>query len=201
MGEVFGRINISKSGGIVMSKVSLFLADGFEEIEGLTVVDLLRRADVELETVSVMGRKEIKGAHNITVLADVVFEEADFADTAMLVLPGGMPGTLHLENHKGLQELIRTFDENGKELAAICAAPTVFGHMGLLEGRKAVCYPSMEEGLVGADVCFEGVVTDGHITTARGMGVSIDFALRLISILCGEEKADKIARQIVYKVD
>lgn len=182
-----------------MNKVSLFLADGFEEIEGLTVVDLLRRAGIELETVSVMGRTEIKGTHNITVMADKLFEEADFAESKMLVLPGGMPGTLHLENHEGLQELIRAFDKEEKQLAAICAAPTVFGHMGLLEGRKAVCYPSMEEGLVGAEVLYDGVVTDGHITTARGMGVSIDFALRLIAILCGKENADIIAKQIVYK--
>lgn len=182
-----------------MSKISLFLADGFEEIEGLTVVDLLRRANVEVETVSIMGRKEIMGAHNIEVKADILFEDAEFANAEMLVLPGGMPGTLHLKNYKPLRELIGKFNEEGKGIAAICAAPTVFGDLGLLKGKMAVCYPGMESGLVGADVKFENVVTDGNVTTSRGLGTAVDFSLRLIELLQGKEAADKIADAIVYK--
>lgn len=182
-----------------MNEVSLFLADGFEEIEGLTVVDLLRRAKIEVETVSIMGRKEIMGAHQIEVSADVLFEEADFSATKMLVLPGGMPGTRYLGEYEALRNLVLAFDEEEKNIAAICAAPTVFGSLGILKGRKAVCYPSMEDGLTGAAVCYDGVVTDGHITTSRGMGTAMDFGLRIIEILRGKELADQIASQIVYK--
>ena len=108
-----------------MKKVCVFLADGFEEIEGLTVVDILRRAGIDTETVSVMGRKQINGSHGIIVEADKVFEEADIADADMIVLPGGMPGTLNLKAHEGLKTQILSFDSQGKYIAAICAAPTV----------------------------------------------------------------------------
>ncbi len=182
-----------------MSEVCVFLADGFEEIEGLTVVDLLRRASIETETVSVMGKKEIHGAHGIIVQADSVFEEADFEKTKMLVLPGGMPGTTHLKEHKGLEKLILSYNEEGKYLAAICAAPTVFGGMGLLKGKKAISYPSMEGGLTGAEVVMQPVVTDGNITTSRGLGTAIDFALSLIAQLRDQKTADEIASQVVYE--
>ena len=182
-----------------MCKVSLFLADGFEEIEGLTVVDLLRRAGIEVETISIMGKNQITGAHNIKVEADKLFEEADFNGTNMLVLPGGMPGTLYLKEFEPLRQLILEFHQKGEALAAICAAPTVFGDLGILNGKSAVCYPGMEEGLVGAEAKTAGVLTDGNITTSRGLGTAIDFALQLITILIGKEAADKIANSIVYK--
>ena len=132
-----------------MSKVNVYLADGFEEVEGLTVVDLLRRAGIETDMVSIMGRKEITGARKIPVLADKLFEEQD--DPDVIVLPGGMPGTLHLKAHEGLADLIRKADKEGKLLAAICAAPTIYGEMGLLEGKNATCYPGMEDKLLGAN--------------------------------------------------
>lgn len=181
-----------------MSEVKVFLADGFEEIEGLTVVDLLRRAGIDVKTVSIMERSEIHGAHGIDVKADEVFGDADFSDAEMLVLPGGMPGTLYLKEHKGLQALLKKANAEGKKLAAICAAPTVLGGMKLLEGKRAVCYPSMEDGLTGAEVLYDHVVTDGNITTSRGLGTAIDFALRLIAVLRGQELADRIGEQIVY---
>ena len=162
-----------------MSEVKVFLADGFEEIEGLTVVDLLRRAGIDVKTVSIMGRLEICGAHGIDVKADEIYENADFSDAEMLVLPGGMPGTLHLKEHEGLRAILEKANEDGKKLAAICAAPTVLGGLGFLQGKKAVCYPSMEEGLTGAEVLYDNVVTDGNITTSRGLGTAIDFALRV----------------------
>lgn len=181
-----------------MNEVSIFLAAGFEEIEGLTVVDLMRRAKIEVQTISIMGHKKILGAHGIYLAADEVFENADFSGTKMLVLPGGMPGTTHLKEYKELEQLILEFNENEKYLAAICAAPTVFGGLGILEGKKATCYPGMEDGLTGAEAVKESVVTDGHITTSRGLGTAIDFALCLIAILRGQEAADKIAEQVVY---
>src|SRR5699024_7211137 len=130
-----------------MKKVYVFLADGFEEIEGLTVVDVLRRAGADTETVSVMGRKEIRGAHEIQILADSLFEDVDFSDARLLVLPGGMPGTLNLKAHTGLADLLRHFDREEKYIAAICAAPSILSGLGMLKERKACAYPSFEEKL------------------------------------------------------
>lgn len=180
-----------------MSKVNVYLADGFEEVEGLTVVDLLRRAGIETDMVSIMGRKEITGARKIPVLADKLFEEQD--DPDVIVLPGGMPGTLHLKAHEGLADLIRKADKEGKLLAAICAAPTIYGEMGLLEGKNATCYPGMEDKLLGANWQEQSVVVDGNFVTSRGVGTAIAFALTLVTILKDEETAKSLANSIVYK--
>ena len=180
-----------------MSKVNVYLADGFEEVEGLTVVDLLRRAGIETDMVSIMGRKEITGARKIPVLADKLFEEQD--DPDVIVLPGGMPGTLHLKAHEGLADLIRKADKEGKLLAAICAAPTIYGEMGLLEGKNATCYPGMEDKLLGANWQEQPVVVDGNFVTSRGDGTAIAFALTLVTILKDEETAKSLANSIVYK--
>lgn len=180
-----------------MSKVNVYLADGFEEVEGLTVVDLLRRAGIETDMVSIMGRKEITGARKIPVLADKLFEEQD--DPDVIVLPGGMPGTLHLKAHEGLADLIRKADKEGKLLAAICAAPTIYGEMGLLEGKNATCYPGMEDKLLGANWQEQPVVADGNFVTSRGVGTAIAFALTLVTILKDEETAKSLANSIVYK--
>ena len=182
-----------------MSKLYIFLADGFEEIEGLTVVDVLRRAGVDVTMVSIMGKKSIVGAHKITLEADEVFEDCDFSDGDMFVLPGGMPGTLHLGEHQYLTELLKKADQEKKGIAAICAAPSVLGDLGLLKGKKATCYPGFEERLTGSSVSTDQVVTDGHITTSRGMGTAIPFALELVTRMCGQEKADELARGIIYK--
>ena len=155
-------------------KVYIFLADGFEEIEGLTVVDIMRRAKIDVETISITGQKQINGAHKIIVEADRLFEETDFSDGDMLVLPGGMPGTLNLKEHEGLRNLIGEFDKKKKYLAAICAAPSILSELGILKGRKACAYPSFEEGLDCAQVVHEAAVTDGHVTTGRGMGAAIE---------------------------
>lgn len=181
-----------------MKQVSVFLADGFEEIEGLTVVDILRRAGVHVDTVSVSGSYTIHGAHQIDVRADQMFEEMDFSKTDMLVLPGGMPGTLHLQNHKELQELLKAFDAEKKYVAAICAAPSVLGGLGILDGRKACCYPSFEEKLGTAEVVFEPVAEDGYVITSRGMGTAIPFALKLTEVLCGKEKAEEVKKAILF---
>lgn len=178
--------------------VYLFMADGFEEVEGLTVVDILRRAGVEIQTVSIMGRKNVISSHQVEIMADCLFEEIS-DDAEMLVLPGGIPGTPNLKAHQGLDALIRTSAERGIYLAAICAAPTVYGAKGLLQGKKATCYPGMENELTGAVVSYENVVVDGNYVTSRGLGTAIEFGLKLAELLKGKDMADLIAEKIVYK--
>ncbi len=182
-----------------MAKTAIFLADGFEEIEALTVVDLLRRAGIEINTISIMGKKSVTGSHKITVEADLLFEEADFSDTDMLILPGGMPGTTNLDNYAPLKDQINKFNDSGKYLAAICAAPTVYGKMGLLKGKKACCYPGRENDLLGADVQMTETALDGNFLTSRGMGTAIPFGLAIIEVFDGSEAAKEMAAKIVYK--
>lgn len=179
-------------------KVYIFLADGFEDIEGLTVVDLMRRADIDIKTVSIKKSKEITTSHGITMLTDLTFAETDFTDADMLVLPGGMPGTKYLEEYKPLTELLTDFYQNGGKVAAICAAPGVFERLGFLKGRNATSYPSVMEQLKSARTSLEPVVVDGNVTTSRGLGTAIDFSLSLIGQLEGSAKAEEIAESVVY---
>ncbi|MCR5405063.1 MAG: DJ-1/PfpI family protein [Butyrivibrio sp.] len=182
-----------------MAKTLIFLADGFEEIEALTVVDLLRRAGIEITMVSIMGRKSVTGSHKITVEADALLEEADFEGADMLILPGGMPGTGNLFECDVLKEKIKEFHDSNKLLAAICAAPTVYGRMGLLEGVRACCYPGCEKDLKGADVQTTEVTMDGNFITSRGMGTAIPFGLAIIEKFMGKEASDSMAEKIVFK--
>ncbi|HIW20944.1 MAG TPA: DJ-1/PfpI family protein [Candidatus Dorea intestinavium] len=182
----------------MMKKVCVLLAEGFEEVEALTAVDLLRRAQIYVDTVSIEEGYGVSGAHGILVQTEDLFQEVDFSLFDMIVLPGGMPGTRNLEMHKGVKQVINEYNNNNKLIAAICAAPTILGKMGLLKGRKATCYPGMEEELHGAVVSSDSVCVDGNIITSRGVGTAIDFALRLIAILVNEEKAGEIADAIVY---
>lgn len=182
-----------------MKKLGVFMADGCEEIEALTVVDIARRAGVEVAMISVSGKKEVKGAHDIVFQSDI---PADFVDYDMfdgIVLPGGMPGTLNLGQNHYVQETIATYAAGGKLVAAICAAPSVLGMAGLLKGKKACCYPGFEEQLFGAEVCQEPVVRDGNIITSRGMGTAIPFALEIVSYLVDEKKAEELSQGIIYK--
>lgn len=181
-----------------MAEVCVFLADGFEEIEGLTVVDLLRRAGISVDMVGIQGSREITGSHGIRVQADTVLEELDTEDTRLLVLPGGMPGTRNLGACASLAELLKKWNGQGRRIAAICAAPSVLGELGILEGRRAVCYPGFEDKLRGAQVSQERVVTDGAVTTSRGMGTAISFGLELISLLRDKETGEKIRESILY---
>jgi 4-methyl-5(b-hydroxyethyl)-thiazole monophosphate biosynthesis len=182
-----------------MAKTAIFLADGFEEIEALTVVDLLRRAGIEITMVSIMGRRSVEGSHNITVMADELLEDLDFDSFDMLVLPGGMPGTTNLDNCEPLKEKIREFNDKGKLLSAICAAPTVFGRMGILKGKKATCYPGREGDLTEADVQTTEVVKDGNFITSRGMGTAIPFGLAIIEEFQGKEATDDMAKKIIFR--
>lgn len=179
-------------------KVCVFLANGFEEIEGLTVVDMLRRVGVEVTCASITGEKLIHGAHGIDVMADKLFEEVNYEEQDMVVLPGGLPGTTYLGQHDGVCQVVKEFNAKGKYIAAICAAPTVFGNLGLLEGREATCYPSMAEELKCASYVVEPVVVSDHIVTSRGMGTAIDFSLKMIEILLDKDTANQLGRAIVY---
>ena len=181
-----------------MSKVLIFMAEGHEEIEALTVVDLLRRAGIDIYTVSITGEKKVTGSHGITTVCDKLIETVNFDDADMLVLPGGMPGTIHLGECELLMDQVHGFNTSKKGLAAICAAPTVFGKAGLLEGKTATCYPGMEADLKGANVSTDAVCHDGHIITSRGMGTAIPFALEIIRTFQGDEAAEKLAKSIVY---
>ncbi len=181
-----------------MAKVYIFLANGYEEIEGLTVVDLLRRANIDIQMVSVTGDLFVTGSHQITSKTDVLFEEADFTDGDMLVLPGGMPGTKNLKEHAGLDALLKDYRARGKKLAAICAAPSVLGSKGLLQDKCATCYPGYEKELLGAKVKDEAVVADGDIITSKGMGTAIDFSLAVIEDLAGKAKATELAKAIQF---
>ena len=182
-----------------MDKVYVFLADGFEEIEGLTVVDVLRRGQVEVTTVSVTGQQMIMGSHKIPVLADGIFEEMDLSDGTVYVLPGGMPGTLNLGGHQGLCRLLENAKKEGKKLAAICAAPSVLGQLGLLKGERATCHPGFEDKLVGAVTTENTVEVSGQVTTSRGMGTAIPFALELLEQLKGKEAADQVCKGLIWK--
>lgn len=168
-----------------MKNVALFLANGFEEIEALGTVDILRRAQIPVQTVSITNDRVVTGAHNVPVTADTIFDKVNFSDVDVLVLPGGMPGAKHLNEHEKLKELIKKFDGQGKSIAAICAAPMVLGGIGLLDGKRATCYPGFEPELPGAETTGESVVVDGNITTGRGPGLVFDFALRLVEQIAG----------------
>lgn len=181
-----------------MAKAYVFLAEGFEEIEGLTVVDILRRAGVETVMAAIGEKKEVTGSHGIMTKADCLFDEVKADEADLFVLPGGMPGTKHLAAHEGLAALLKNAAADGKKVAAICAAPSVLGGLGILSGKKAACYPGFEENLIGADVQYDPVVVDGNVTTSRGMGTAIPFALALTEQLTDSETAEKLGKSIIW---
>lgn len=178
--------------------VYLFLAEGFEEIEALATVDILRRAEIEIQTVSITDSHKVMGAHKIEVTADILFEE--IKDNAeMYILPGGMPGTLNLGAFKPLCDLLKKANGEGKYLAAICAAPSVFGELGLLKGRKATCYPGFEDKLLGAEFIEDSVVTSENIITSRGAGTAHLFGFKLVEILNSSDVADTLKKGMLYE--
>lgn len=179
-------------------EVYLFLAEGFEELEVVTPVDLLRRAGISVNTVSINGKKEVTGAHGITLHADLLFEQCDFTHADLLMLPGGMPGTKNLGEYQPLCQLLTEHNEKGKRIGAICAAPSVLGQLHLLEGKKATCYPGFESYL-GDSYVDDSVVVDSNVVTAKGPGVAYDYALCLICLLKDKETADTVASQSIYK--
>lgn len=181
-----------------MSKVCVFFGTGFEEIEALTVVDILRRQGIETKMVSVMDEKTVMGSHRIPVVTDCLIGDVDFEQEDVLILPGGLAGTNNLEACGALMEQVDAFAAAGKMVCAICAAPSILGHRGLLTGKKAIAYPGFEEQLEGAEIVYEPAVRDGNIITGRGMGCSIPFALEIIAALADRKAADAMAAKIVY---
>jgi 4-methyl-5(b-hydroxyethyl)-thiazole monophosphate biosynthesis len=181
-----------------MAKVYAFLADGLEEVECLATVDILRRSGVETTLVSVTGKKEVKGSHNITIVADELFENVSTSEADVLFLPGGMPGTVNLKNHEGLRAAIKKANKDGRRIAAICAAPSILGEMELLKGKTATCYPGFEDSLKGASHTRQGVVTDGNITTSRGLGYALDLGLELVRLLEGHQRSEEVKESIQY---
>lgn len=176
--------------------IYVFLADGFEEIEALTPVDVLRRAGLKV-TVAGIGSKEVTSSHGITVLCDESAENLTPSnDLEAVILPGGMPGTLNLEKSQKVNEFIDYAYNNNKYLCAICAAPSVLGHKNILNGKNASCFPGFEKDLFGANISSEYVVKDGNIITARGMGVSLQFGLKIAEQFVGKEKAEKIKSSV-----
>ena len=178
--------------------VYLFLAEGFEEIEALCVLDILRRAKVDIKTVGVTG-KTVCGSHNIPVVCDITENQLDISeDFDMIILPGGLPGADNLNASSVVDAFIAKAVENGKFICAICAAPYILGVRGLLKGKRATCYPGFEGKLEGATVVNSGVVRDGKIITGRAMGSATDFALEIAEALCGKEVRDRLKGSIIY---
>jgi 4-methyl-5(b-hydroxyethyl)-thiazole monophosphate biosynthesis len=180
-----------------MKTIFVFLITGFEEIEAVATVDVLRRAGLNVKTVSLTGEKTVAGSHKIPVTADLLFEEVLFPAAEMLVLPGG---TEAYNGHEGLKKEIKAFHDRGEKVAAICASPLVFGQLGILRGRKATCYPSYEEYLEGAILhTDQPVVVDGNVITGRGPGLTLEFALMLVEVLLGRDKRDEVAGGLLLK--
>ncbi len=182
-----------------MSRAVIFLAPGFEEIEALTVVDLLRRADIEIDMISISEEHQVTGSHEIKVFADKTWSEVMFENVDMMILPGGMPGTKNLEAHEPLLQKIKEFYEKGRYISAICAAPSILGHLGMLKGRNACAFPDYESHLEGAIVTKNEVEVSDHIITSRGMGCAIPFGLAVVERFKGKETAEMLKEKIVFK--
>lgn len=182
-----------------MAKVYEFLAEGFEEIEAIAPIDILRRGHVEVKTVSITGCKKVLSAHGVTILADTIFEEAgDFSDADMLLLPGGMPGSTHLNVHEGLRELLLRHHAAGKKIGAICAAPMVLGSLGILKDKKATCSPGFQKHLVGATYTGELFQEDGNIITGEGPAATLPYAYRILSYFVGETETKALKDSMQY---
>ena len=182
-----------------MKKIAVHLADGFEEIEAISIIDVLRRAGFHVTIVSMNKSMEVNGAHEITVKADVLFEDLDYDNIDMIVLPGGMPGAANLKAHSGLREQILNFNDSEKPMAAICAAPMVFGNLDLLKEKQATCYPGFEDELHGAIITGEAVAEAGNIITGKGAGVAIKFALKIVEKFNGKEVADELGAKMIVQ--
>ena len=181
-----------------MAKVYTFLAEGCEEVEALITVDLLRRAGNQVDMISINGKDIVTGANGIAIVADRKIEDGGLDDADVYFLPGGMPGTKYLGECQTLTELLKKKFAEGKRIAAICAAPSVLGALGILQGKKAVCYPGIEDKLTGAEVLQVTTVSDGNVTTGRGVGAALDFALEIIRQINSPETAAEVKEQVVY---
>lgn len=180
------------------AKVYACMAEGLEEVECLAAVDVMRRCGIEVMLVSMSGKLLVTGSHGIGIMADILWEDGNPEEADCIFLPGGMPGTKHLAEHKELADALVHAVEEDRRVAAICAAPSVLGGLGLLNGKKATCYPGFEETLAGAEYTHQGVVTDGLVTTARGLGYALDLGLEVSGLLVGRETAAQVKAAIQY---
>lgn len=181
-------------------KVYMLLADGFEESEAIIPYDVLKRARIEVSLVSIYDHKNVTSSHGVEIVAHETLASADLSDGDLLFLPGGMPGTLNLEDCEGVKAAVKQYHEEGKWLAAICAAPSIFGHMGLLEGKKATCYPHFDDQLLGAEVCHKTCVRDGKFITGCGAGAGFAIGKEMVSVLVSENTAEAVLRQMMFQV-
>ncbi|HMM02340.1 MAG: DJ-1/PfpI family protein [Prevotella sp.] len=180
-----------------MKTIFIFLTTGFEDIEAIATIDILRRAELNVKSVSLTDSKQVMSSHQILVTADLMFDQVDFSEAELLILPGG---TTRFNEHENMKKELLAFANKGEKVAAICASPMVLGGLGLLDGKKATCYPGFEQYLKGATLQTDkSVVVDGNITTGRGPGLTIDFALNLVEQLAGKEKRDTVAAGLLVK--
>ena len=182
---------------LIMKTFYVFLADGFEEIEAMIPIDVLRRAGLNVVIASVNDSMVVQGAHGVSMIADITIDEVKEGD--MIVLPGGMPGATNLDKCPELNEQIKQYATQGKPMAAICAAPLVFGKRGLLKGKKATCYPGFEEFLEGAEYTAAAVECDGNMITGTGPGAAMDFAFAIVEMLCGTEKVAELKQGMMVQ--
>ncbi len=181
----------------MIKTILVHLATGFEETEAVTIIDVLRRANLNVSTVSLTDKRKVTGAHNISIEADQLYDETDYARAAMIILPGGMPGTTNLMNHQGLAGQLILFNQEKRWIGAICAAPIILGSLGFLLGKKAVCYPGFESRLTGANVLQVPAVVDEHLVTGRGVGTALDFSLLIVRLLKGDAVAAELRTSLV----
>ena len=179
--------------------IAILLAEGFEEIEALTPLDVLRRLKLDVKSVSINNERCVTGAHGISVIADLTADELNLDEVDFVIFPGGMPGAKNLDEWERTDEIIVAVTKKGGRLAAICAAPMILGKRGLLKGVRACCYPGFENTLIGAKLEYLPSVTDGKITTARGMGAALDFAEEIVRVLLGEAAANSISESVIKK--
>ncbi len=181
------------------AKVYACVAEGLEEVECLAAADVMIRCGMDVILVSMSGERIVTGSHGIKIVTDMLWEESVPEEADCIFLPGGMPGTNHLAEHKGLAAALERALGEDRRVAAICAAPSVLGNLGFLKGKKATCYPGFEDSLNGAEYTSQGVVTDGLITTARGLGFALDLGLELAGLLVGKETAAQVKAAIQYE--
>lgn len=177
--------------------IYVFLAQGFEEVEAICPIDIMRRAGLSVATVGI-GGLQITGSHGITVKADITEEQLNMSDAEMIFLPGGMPGTLNLAASTTVRNAIKYAVDTDKYITAICAAPSILGEMGLLEGKEAICYPGFEDKLLGASISKKRVVKDGKVITAAGMGVATDLGLCIVEALVDKKTAESLRTAVIY---
>ena len=178
--------------------ITVFLANGFEEVEAITPVDIMRRAGLDVRTVSIYDSPMVTGAHKVPIQTDMVFCQVDFSQVDLIVLPGGLPGSTNLNAHEGLREALVKHYESGKRIAAICAAPMVFGSLGLLEGKRATCYPGCESTMTGAEYTKQLVTIDGNIITGEGPAAAFPYAYAILEIFAGKAVADQLREGMMF---